>query len=259
VNSLASRACGVICRPRATFAAILAAPAWAPVLAATTALTFLCSVGFLRTDVGRQALVDQWERTALAFGQTVDDAQYARMEETANNGGFGVMYAAVTALANGPALVFALAALLWLGLNRTIGDSRGADPSALDTGPDTLRAGRRAGPRASFVQVLAVASYAGVILALRQVVATPIDYVRESIASPTTLVQFFDMLDEASPLARFLGVIDLFVVWWIVVLAIGISLLYQRSTRRIALVFTGAYVALALLAALAMAVSGGTA
>ena len=104
-----------------------------------------------------------------------------------------------------------------------------------------------------------VVSYAGVILALRQVIATPVDYVRESIASPTTLVQFFAMLDEASPLARFLGVIDLFVVWWIVVLAIGVSVLYQRPTRRLALAFTGAYVALALLAALAMAVSGGTA
>ena len=47
------------------------------------------------------------------------------------------------------------------------------------------------------------------------------------------------------------------VLW--VVLAIGVSVLYQRSTRSLALVFTGAYVVLALLAALAMAVSGGTA
>jgi hypothetical protein len=52
---------------------------------------------------------------------------------------------------------------------------------------------------------------------------------------------------------------DLFVIWWIVVLAIGVSVLYQRSTRSLALVFTGAYVVLALLAALVMAVSGGTA
>jgi hypothetical protein len=106
---------------------------------------------------------------------------------------------------------------------------------------------------------LAVVCYAGVILALRQVIATPVDYLRESIASPTTLVQFFTMLDEASPVARFLGVIDLFVVWWIVVLAIGISVLYERPTRRLALVFASAYVALAFLAALAMAMSGGTA
>jgi hypothetical protein len=235
LSSLAARMYGVIRRPRATFSAILQAPSWASVLVATTAVTFLCGVGFLRTDVGRQALVDQWERTAIAFGQPVDDAGYARMEATAASGRFNVLYAAATALANGPALVIAVSGLLSFILNRS------------------------AGHRASFTQVLAVVSYAGVILALRQVIATPVDYVRESIASPTTLVQFFTMLDEASPLARFLGVIDLFVVWWIVVLAVGVSVLYRRSTRSLALAFTGAYVALALLAALAMAVSGGTA
>ena len=246
MNSLPARLYGVIRRPRMTFAAIAASPAWAPVLVLTTVLTFLCTAGLLRTEVGRQALVDQWERTAVAFGQTVDDAQYARMENRATGGGLGLMYAAVTALANGPALAFALAALLYIVLNRTAG--RRAAPGA-----------EPAGPRVSYVQVLAVVAYAGVILALRQVIAMPVDYVRESIASPTTLVQFFTMLDEASPVARFLGVIDLFVVWWIVVLAVGMSVLYRRSTGRLALAFTGAYVALALLAALAMAVSGGTA
>lgn len=231
MNTLLVRMYGVVRRPRTTFAAILKAPSWAPVLVATTAITFLCSLGFLRTEVGRQALVDQWERTATAFGQTVDDAAYARMEDTAGSGGFGLLYAAATALGYGPVLVFALSALLFLVLT----------------------------PRHSYSQVLAVVAYAGVILALRQVIATPLNYVRESISSPTTLIQFFSMFDEASPVARFLGVIDLFVVWWIAVLAIGVSVLYGRSTRRLALAFAGAYVALALMAALAMAVSGGTA
>ena len=244
MNSLPAHVYGVIRRPRATFAAIVATPAWAPVLIGTTLITFACSAGFLRTQVGQQALVDQWERTGLAFGQTVDDAQYSRMEETAASGRFDLVYAAATALASGPALAFGCAAFLYVILNRTTGGSRGADPG---------------GPRVSYAQVLAVMCYAGVILALRQVIATPVDYLRESIASPTTLVQFFAMLDEASPVARFLGVIDLFVVWWIVVLAIGMSVLYERPTRRLALVFAGAYVALAFLAALAMAVSGGTA
>src|SRR5712691_9245491 len=159
---------GVIRHPRVTFTAILRAPSWAPVLLATTTITFLCGMGFLRTEVGRQALVDQWERTAIAFGQPVDDASYARMEETAANGSFSVLYAAATALANGPALAIAISGLLFFVLNRRggdLGNERGADPS---------------GPR--YVQLLTVVSYAGVILALRQVIATPVDYVRESIA-----------------------------------------------------------------------------
>jgi hypothetical protein len=210
------------------------------VLAATTAVTFLCGVGFLRTDIGQQALVDQWERTATAFGQAVDDQDYARMQQTARNGNFDALYAAATALASGPLLVFIMSALMFVVLRR-----RGA--------------GAASRSRPSFVQVLAVVAYAGVILTLRQIIATPIDYVRESIGSPTTLVQLFSMLDEASAVARFLAIIDLFVLWWIVVLAIGLAVLYQRSTRTLALAFTGAYIVLALLAALAMAVSGGTA
>ncbi|PYR68631.1 MAG: hypothetical protein DMF87_02380 [Acidobacteria bacterium] len=239
MSSLAARMWGVIRRPRATFAAILPARPWAAVLLVTTTITFLCSAGFLRTDVGRQALVDQWERTATAFGQAVDDESYARMEARAAEGGVGLLYAAGTALAYGPLLAFAVAGVLFLAMRRS---------AAL---PDLT------GPR--FIDLLTITSYSTVIFALRQVIATPVYYVQESIASPTTLVRLFGSLDEASPVARFLGVIDLFVVWWIVVLAIGVSVLCDRPTRRLALAFTGAYVALALLAALAMAVSGGTA
>ena len=93
MSSLATRMYGVIRRPRVTFTAILQAPSWAPALVATTTITLLCGIGFLRTEVGRQALVDQWERTAIAFGQPVDDASYARMEERAANGSFSVLYA----------------------------------------------------------------------------------------------------------------------------------------------------------------------
>ena len=55
------------------------------------------------------------------------------------------------------------------------------------------------------------------------------------------------MLDEASPVARFLGVVDLFVVWWIVVLAIGMSVLYRRPTRSLALASSAPTSSLALL------------
>jgi hypothetical protein len=64
------------------------------------------------------------------------------------------------------------------------------------------------------------------------------------------------MLDEASPVARFFGVVDLFVVWWVIVLAIGVSLLYARPLRRTALAFVGAYVGVAALLAIAMVLRG---
>ena len=113
------------------------------------------------------------------------------------------------------------------------------------------------GGRASFQQVLAVVVHANVILVLRHLVAAPVNYARESMASPTTLVLFFTMLDEGSAAARFFGLIDMFVFWWLVVLAIGASVLYQGRTRTYAAQFIGVYLAVVLLLAGTMAWLGG--
>ena len=231
MSTLAARAAGVVLRPRATLTAVADAPRWAAVLVATTAVTFACQAAFLSTEVGQLALVDQWERTAIAFGGGIDDAQYARLHELSR---LGVAYAALAAAMSGPVLTFVLAAVL-LGVARVLGAA------------------------VSLAQLLAIVAHAGVILALRQVVAAPLNYALETSASPTTLVRFAGALDEGSPAARFLGTIDLFVVWWVVVLAIGVGVLVHRPARRLALAFAGAYVALALLLAAAMALTGGTA
>jgi hypothetical protein len=74
-----------------------------------------------------------------------------------------------------------------------------------------------------------------------------------------TMSMFFGMLDEASFLARFFGIIDLFILWWIFALAIGMSVLYQRPAPRLAVVFVGTYLALAVALAIVMAVTGGSA
>ncbi len=118
--------------------------------------------------------------------------------------------------------------------------------------------GRKAGPRPSFTQVFAVVAHAGVILALRHIIAAPVTFARETTASAMTVGAWFSA-PAGSPLARFLGVIDIFAVWWAVVLAIGIGVLYQRRARTVAAGLLGAYAVLALLVAGAMAVTGGNA
>ena len=100
-------------------------------------------------------------------------------------------------------------------------------------------------------------AHSGVILAVRSLFATPLNYARESFASPTTVGVFFPMLDEASAAARFLGFIDLFFVWWAIVLAIGMSVLYGRPARPIVLGFLCVYVVIALAWAAGMAMLGG--
>jgi type IV secretory pathway VirB6-like protein len=214
------------------FTAAAEPPRWIAVLALTFLVSLATNAALFETDVGRLALIDQWERTAVAFGQNLEDAQYEAIVRASRN---GTAYAVISSVASGPILTLGVSTLL----------------VAVFTG--VLKG------RASYRQVLAIVAHAGVILTLRQVIAAPLNYSRETLASPTTLNLFFGTLDEASPLARFLGVIDVFVVWWIVLLAIGMSVLYRRPARPLALTFIGVYIALAVVLAIAMAVTGGTA
>ena len=226
---LLARLKGIIIRPRPTFAAVVMRPQAAGALALLTLISFGSTAAFLATEVGQVALVDQWERTALAYGQTVDDARYAEMQRLSR---YGVPYAAASAAARGPVAAIALAAVLY-GVFRA------------------------RGRRATFVQVLAVVAHAGVILTLRDAVAAPLNYVRESLSSPLTVIPMAGMLDEGSPLARFLSLLDVFVLWWLLVLAVGLAVLYRARARFVALALLGSYAGIALLLAATMAVLGG--
>ncbi|MGH9256645.1 MAG: YIP1 family protein [Vicinamibacterales bacterium] len=231
VNPLVVRMLGVVRAPRDTFERLAADPYWAGVLTATFLVTALSSALLLETETGRLALLDQWEHTALAFGQPVDDGRYAVLRQASNN---GAVYAVASALAGGPLLAVVLSAVFF-GVFR-----------------------RLSGAGTHFRQVLAVVAHAGVILMLRQFVAAPVVYARETLASPTTLSLFITTVDETSPLARVFGIVDLFVIWWLVVLAVGMSVLYRKPAHRLALAFMGMYVALAGGLTIAMALTGGT-
>src|SRR5919109_4376996 len=85
-DSLPARVAGVLYAPSTTFARVVQSPRWVGVLLLTSAVTFVSSAALLETDTGRLALVDQWERTAVAFGQPVDDARYAMLERASERG-----------------------------------------------------------------------------------------------------------------------------------------------------------------------------
>ena len=100
-DSLFARVFGVVRSPRATLTAVAADPRWAGVLVLTFLISTISSAALLQTEVGRLALVDQWERTASAFGQNVDDRQYAALEDASAN---GPAYATISSFASGPLL-----------------------------------------------------------------------------------------------------------------------------------------------------------
>ena len=256
LSSLFARVLGVLHSPRTTFDAVARAPRWFGVVALAFLVATASTAILLETEVGQLALLDQWERRTYAFGQSIDDGQYAALEEASRH---GAAVAALSSLASGPLLTVGLSGLFFaiFQAGRPAGRVAGRVASRPD---EPVLAGRSAfADRPTYRQVLAVVAHAGVILALRQVIAAPITYTRESLASPTTLAVFFTMLDEASWPARVFGILDLFVIWWIVVLAIGMSVLYGRPARRLATMFVGTYVTLAVVLAVVMAITGGTA
>ncbi|HVZ21467.1 MAG TPA: YIP1 family protein [Vicinamibacterales bacterium] len=218
----------MILHPRQTLREVAGGPLWLGVLLVTAVLGAVPGALLMRTAIGQQVLVDQWERTSVAFGRSVNDAQYARLE--ALSAADGPAYAVGSALMSGPGLTLVAAGLLFLAYGRG---------------------------RFRFRQVFAVATHAGVILALRQVVAAPLAYARETTASATSIGVWFPTFDEASVPARFFASLDLFVIWWLVVLAIGMAVLTDRPARKYAGVCLGAYAALAAGLALAMALTGG--
>jgi hypothetical protein len=223
---------GMFLSPVRTLRAAMNDGQWRGVLLTSWLIAAGAAAGVMATPIGRQALVDQWERTAAALGDEVDDHGYARLEELS---AYAPAYAVGAALATGPLLIVMMAALVRATL------------------------GRNRARQAPFAVVLAVVSHASVILALRQIAAAAAAYLRESTASVMSVGLLFPGLDATSATARSLGFIDLFVVWWLVLLGIGIADLYGRRRRSVVLGCLGAYVVLALAVTAVLAATGGAA
>jgi hypothetical protein len=221
-QALPARLIGVLFAPRATYAGLAARPRWLGALA-VVALTFAVSSGaFLSTEVGKNAMLDQQVRQAESFsGRPMTDAQRQRLESMLPYAPYFAALSLVT---------LPLAAVILAGIAVGVFNAiLGAD--------------------GTFAQTFAVVVHSGVIMMLAQLFTLPLDYVRESMTSPTSVAVFLPFLDEGSFPARLLGVVDLFQIWWIVSLAIGFGVLYRKRTAPIAAVMLSLYTAIALVIA----------
>jgi hypothetical protein len=228
-RSLLSRFVGVLVSPRDTFAAVAAHPKWLGMLALTAGVVALSVGGFLMTSVGQQAWLDQTEAQSAAFGRPMTDQQYEGMQRMMPFAG----YLAVAQFLIGIPLITLLLAAVAFGI---FGAALGGD--------------------ASFKQVYAVVVHAGAVSVLQQLFSVPLNYFRESLSSPTNLSVFVPMLPEGSFVTRLLGTIDIFLVWWTIVLAIGIATLYRRRTQPILWSFLAVYGVIALTIAAIMSRGG---
>jgi hypothetical protein len=93
---------------------------------------------------------------------------------------------------------------------------------------------------------------------LGQLFAAPINYLRGTTGGVANLGALLPMFDEGSFPARLLGMVDIFFIWYIVVLAIGLAVLYRRKTSSIAIALLSIYAVIGVAAAAVMSRFGGT-
>ncbi|BCS34571.1 hypothetical protein TBR22_A37990 [Luteitalea sp. TBR-22] len=223
------RVIGVVVSPGDTMARIAAAPRWVDVLVFTTVLVAAGFAVFLSSDVGKAAYVDQAVASIESFGRTVTPEMYAAIQKQAS---IAAALQGGTILFFSPLMAAAIAGILY-GVFAVLGGE------------------------ATYKQVLAVVAHAGVISLLQQVFSLPMNYMRQTMSSATNLAVFFPDLAEGSFLASVLGFIDLFWIWYLVVLAIGLAAVYRRRWTSVAGGLFVVYVVMGLAIAAIKAVLGG--
>jgi hypothetical protein len=221
--------------PRATLSSAVDRPRSLDLAMLIIAVAATCSVGFLLTGVGRLAALDQAVRQLESLGATITDKRYAELRHLQS---YRPLVSAAAIIIGWP-IMWMCAAFVF----RAIGNR--------------FHAGVPGERRVTFAQVLTVVVHASSILAVRSVVAAPVNYARESLGGSTSLGVLLPVFGDTTFAARLVGAVDLFLVWWVVLIAMGLGILYRTRTLPIARWMLGAYAAGAAALALTQALRGG--
>ena len=95
------------------------------------------------------------------------------------------------------------------------------------------------GGEAPFKKVLAVVSYSGLVGVLASVIKLPIILTKETLNVQTSLALFLSNEAPRSSLHRFLASFDLFTLWQVALISIGLGVLYSFKTSKAATIVAG--------------------
>ena len=213
-----ARFIGIITAPRATYESVVAHPKWLGMYLLTGVLIAFGAALPMTTDAGKQAAVDQQVSAIEGFGMQVSDEQYADMHK-----GTAILpYTTAVSVLVGMVLMYlVMAGILFAIFNAAMGGD------------------------ASYKQVLTVLVHSSVISALSALFAGPLNYFRGAVTSPTSLGALLPMLDDTSFAGKLAGMIDIFMIWGTIVLAIGLAVPYRRKTQPIAITLLSIYAVIA--------------
>lgn len=223
-KGLVARLLGIITSPRDTFQSVVTHPTWLGMLVVTVLIIAVFTALPMTTEAGRQATLDQQVKQMQSFGFTVTDQMYDQMERGAGRLPYTT---AISVIVISPIFTVIVAGLLFAIFNAAMGGE------------------------ASFKQVFAVITHAGAVSALSAVFSGTVNYIRAmsgnaAMGSVANLGALLPMLSEGSFLGNLLGAIDIFLVWYVIVLAIGLAVLYRRKTQPIAIGLLAVYAIIAL-------------
>lgn len=222
-QNLAARFVGIVVSPGETYRSIVATPKWLGMLVVTTLIISLFSALPLTTDAGKQAALSMQQQQLQSFGVQMNDQARARMEEGAARMPY---FAGIGAMVFAPIFCLIVAGILFAVFNAGLGGE------------------------ASFKQVFTVYVHAGVIGALSLIFSGTINYFRATQGNVANLGALLPMISDTSFLGHLLGIIDVFTIWSVIVLAIGLGVLYRRRTQPIAISLMSVYAVIVIVIAL---------
>lgn len=226
---LFARFVGIIFSPGVTFASALKTPKPFGILFLSAIVIGLAGSAPQMTESGRQAMLDmQIQSVERMTGEPVTDEMYTGMESRAR---YGPIFAIVGTLIMMPIMSLLVTGFLWGVFNAILGGTE------------------------SFKSVLTVVTHGMVIAALGAIAAAPVIVMQGVVSTtgPFNLGVLVPMLDASSFPARFLSAITVFGIWQTIVVAIGLAVLYRKSTQSIAM---GLLVLYALITAVMVTIFG---
>jgi len=222
-KSLIARFVGVIVSPRETFETVAAHPSWLMMAIVVIVLTAGPTLRFQSTEIGRQATLDESIRQMQAFGMNVSDQMYEAVRKSIMEPSPMRMAWSFVAMAAFPFVIWAIMAGLATGI-----------------------LGVLMGGSGSFKKAFAAIVHSGVIGVIGIVVIMPLNYARESLTSATNLAVLLPFLPDGSFLARLLGMMDVFRLWGLFVLSMGLAVAFKKKTSTVATVVFGIFAVIAI-------------
>ena len=214
-KNLFARFIGVLFEPSATFASVAAYPKWLGMALLISVIIGIFASLPLTTPEGKEAYIDQSIKAVERFGFQVNDDMVKGMQKSAET---AVYTTAISMLIFIPFGSLIASGILFAIFNAAMGGT------------------------ARFKQLFAVVVHCGVISAVGAAFTGLINYMRGTMSNSVANVgALLPMLPEDSFLANLAGMLDVFQIWGIVIMAIGLAVLYRRKAKPIAITFFSIY------------------